>query len=212
MDFTKQEWFYAEAYENQDFINISTFSYCGIRTRDPDGENLLLSKNASNEELGQAALLALSKSRKIKESEYSYFDFNNISQRYNNWVANLMDKYDYKTKRALFEWFYAEAYENQDFINISTFSVSVKTLDTTTAAKLANPKQIYNTLKNYIDKVADFEKHSLSGVTITSSDIMSREIRLAVPAATTKAQWQHISNVIDYGKSRGVKLIVTEVK
>lgn len=103
MDFTKQEWFYAEAYENQDFINISTFSYCGIRTRDPDGENLLLSKNTSNEELGQAALLALSKSRKIKESEYIYFDNNNISQRYNNWVANLMDKYGYKTKRALFK-------------------------------------------------------------------------------------------------------------
>lgn len=103
MDFTKQEWFYAEAHENQDFINISTFSGCGIRTLDPDGANLCLSKDASNEELGQAALLALSKSRKIKESEDSYFDFNNISQRYNNWVANLMDKYGYKTKRALFK-------------------------------------------------------------------------------------------------------------
>ncbi|WP_371328877.1 hypothetical protein [Gilliamella sp. A7] len=33
-----------------------------------------------------------------------------------------------------------------------------------------------------------------------------------MPAATTKAQWQHISNAIDYGKSRGVKLIITEVK
>ena len=104
MDFTKQEWFYAEAYENQDFINISTFSYCGIRTRDPDGENLLLSKNASNEELGQAALLALSKSRKIEQSEIAtFFDRDNVNQRYNNWVANLMDKYGYKTKRALFK-------------------------------------------------------------------------------------------------------------
>ena len=104
MDFTKQEWFYAEAYENQDFINISTFSYCGIRARDPDGENLLLSKNASNEELGQAALLALSKSRKIAQSEIAtFFDRDNVNQRYNNWVANLMDKYGYKTKRALFK-------------------------------------------------------------------------------------------------------------
>ena len=95
---------------------------------------------------------------------------------------------------------------------ITKNAVSVKTLDTTTAAKLANPKQIYNTLKNYIDKVANFKEYKLKDVKITNSDIMSREIRLAVPAATTKAQWQHISNAIDYGKSRGVKLIVTEVK
>ena len=104
MDFTKQEWFYAEAYENQDFINISTFSGYNRRARDPDGENLSLSKDASNEELGQAALLALSKSRQIEQSEIAtFFDRDNVKQRYNNWVANLMDKYGYKTKRALFK-------------------------------------------------------------------------------------------------------------
>ncbi len=104
MDFTKQEWFYAEACENKDFINIGTFSGYGLRTRDPDGEQLLLSINVSNEELGQAALLALSKSRKIAESEIAtFFDRDNVSKRYDNWVANLMDKYGYKTKRALFK-------------------------------------------------------------------------------------------------------------
>lgn len=104
MDFTKQEWFYAEAYENQDFINISTFSGYNRRARDPDGENLCLSKSASNEELGQATLLSLSKSRKIEQSEIAtFFDRDNVNQRYNNWVANLMEKYGYKTKRALFK-------------------------------------------------------------------------------------------------------------
>lgn len=104
MDFTKQEWFYAEAYKNQDFINIGTFSGYGLRAGDPDGEQLLLSKNISNEELGQAALLALSKSRIIDESEAAtFFDRDNIRKRYDNWVANLMDKYSYKTKRALFK-------------------------------------------------------------------------------------------------------------
>lgn len=104
MDFTKQDLFYAVAYENQDLINISTWSSCGIRALDPDGANILLSKNASNEELGQAALLALSKSRKIEQSEIAtFFDRDNVNQRYNNWVANLMDKYGYKTKRALFK-------------------------------------------------------------------------------------------------------------
>lgn len=104
MDFTKQDRFCADAYENQDFINISTFSGCGIQALDPDGANILLSKNASNEELGQAALLALSKSRKIEQSEIAtFFDRDNVNQRYNNWVANFMDKYGYKTKRALFK-------------------------------------------------------------------------------------------------------------
>ena len=106
-----------------------------------------------------------------------------------------------------------ENFKTFDYYDILTkTAISVKTLDTTTAAKLANPKQIYNTLKNYIDKVADFKEYTLKGAEITSSDIINREIRLAVPAATTKSQWQHISNAIDYGKSRGVKLIVTEVK
>lgn len=91
-------------------------------------------------------------------------------------------------------------------------AVSVKTLDTTTPAKIANPKQIFNTLKNNIDAAADFTQHKLGQATVSSTDISSREIRLAVPAATNKVQWQQIHRAIDYGKSRGVKVIVTEVK
>jgi hypothetical protein len=91
-------------------------------------------------------------------------------------------------------------------------AVSVKTLDTTTPAKIANPKQIFNTLKNNIDAAANFTRHDLRGSTVLSTDISSREIRLAVPATTNKVQWQQIHRAIDYGKSRGVKVIVTEVK
>ncbi|WP_180296900.1 VENN motif pre-toxin domain-containing protein, partial [Snodgrassella communis] len=91
-------------------------------------------------------------------------------------------------------------------------AVSVKTLDTTTPAKIANPKQIFNTLKNNIDAAANFTRHDLRGSTVLSTDISSREIRLAVPTTTNKVQWQQIHRAIDYGKSRGVKVIVTEVK
>lgn len=104
MDFTKQEWFYAVAYENQDFINIGTFSGFRIKTGDPNGEELTLSKNVSNKELGQAALLALSKSRIIDQSEIAtFFDRDNVSKRYDSWVGNLMEQFGYKTKRALFK-------------------------------------------------------------------------------------------------------------
>ncbi|WP_239423807.1 VENN motif pre-toxin domain-containing protein [Snodgrassella communis] len=98
------------------------------------------------------------------------------------------------------------------FDRVTGKAVSVKTLDTTTPAKIANPKQIFNTLKNNIDAAADFTRHELRGATVLSTDISSREIRLAVPATTNKVQWQQIHRAIDYGKSRGVKVIVTEVK
>ena len=104
MDFTKQEWFYAHVYKNQDFIEVETFSGYRSRTSDPDGVQRLLPLGVSNEELGQVTLLALSKSRIIDVSEIgTFFNIDNVMKRYNAWVADLMAKYNYKTKRALFK-------------------------------------------------------------------------------------------------------------
>lgn len=104
MDFTTQEWFYAVAYQNQDFINIETHSGYRRKAADPDGVQILLPPDASNEDLGKATLAALSKSRIIDISEIgTFFDLDNTMKNYNNWVADLMNKYGYKTKRALFK-------------------------------------------------------------------------------------------------------------
>ncbi|EOI5718100.1 hypothetical protein ACMS1V_000004 [Cronobacter dublinensis] len=35
---------------------------------------------------------------------------------------------------------------------------------------------------------------------------------MAVPASTTKAQWVEINRAVEYGKDRGVKVTVTQVK
>lgn len=106
-----------------------------------------------------------------------------------------------------------EGFKAFDYYDSNTGkAISVKTLDTTTPAKLANPKQIYSTLKGHIDAAADFDQHARRGKELLSSDIVSKEIRLAIPAATNKAQWQQIYKAIDYGKSQGVKVIITEVK
>ncbi|WP_411561431.1 hypothetical protein [Pectobacterium sp. F1-1] len=53
---------------------------------------------------------------------------------------------------------------------------------------------------------------SLSGQELNSTMIAQREIRLAVPANTTKTQWTEINRAIEYGKSQGVKITVTQVK
>ena len=104
MDFTKQKWFCATVYKNQDFILVVTFSGYSRRTSDPDGIQILLPLDVSDEELGQATLLALSKSRIIDVSEIgTFFNIDNVMKRYDAWVADLMAKYNYKTKRALFK-------------------------------------------------------------------------------------------------------------
>ncbi|MFP1590551.1 hypothetical protein ACLB1M_01325 [Escherichia coli] len=85
-------------------------------------------------------------------------------------------------------------------------------MDTQTMAKLANPNQVYSSIKGNIDAAAKFKEYALSGRELTSSMISNREIQLAIPADTTKTQWAEINRAIEYGKSQGVKVTVTQVK
>ena len=91
-------------------------------------------------------------------------------------------------------------------------AISAKTLDTQTASRMLKPRQIYSTLKNYIDKAANFKIYSLSGVELNANTIRRREIHLAIPAQTTKEQWQQINKAIEYGKTHNVNVKVTEIK
>ena len=100
-----------------------------------------------------------------------------------------------------------------DFFNPDTgVATSAKTLDTTTAAKLANPQQIYNSLQGNINSILDFTEYERSEVELNQSMIQSSELRVAVPANTTSAQWQQINRAIQYGKDNGVNVIVNPVK
>ncbi|WP_338524392.1 hypothetical protein NUH87_01475 [Pseudomonas batumici] len=100
-----------------------------------------------------------------------------------------------------------------DFYDPSTgTAISAKTLDTTTAAKLANPSQVYSSLKGNIDAAAAFETYTLGSVPLESGMIAARELRVAIPSGTTPAQWAQISRAVEYGKSQGVKLIISTVK
>ena len=104
MDFTKQEKYSAVAYFNQDLICLQTYSGFRMMAIDPDVKELLLPTDVSDLELGQAALLALSESRQIAQSEIAdYFDNTKTNDTYNKWVNRLIEKYKYKTKRALFK-------------------------------------------------------------------------------------------------------------
>lgn len=104
-------------------------------------------------------------------------------------------------------------YKAFDFFSDETgVAVSAKTLDTTTAAKLAKPAQVYSSLTRSIDAAANFTSYELRGVTLSSDMITAREVRVAVPSSTNKAQWAEIRKAVEYGRSHGVKVIVTVVK
>jgi hypothetical protein len=65
----------------------------------------LLAPQASDEELGNAVLDALSRSRIVKTAEAPelYPDRDEAERLSKDWVARLMQKYGYATKRALFK-------------------------------------------------------------------------------------------------------------
>ncbi|NVZ53330.1 hypothetical protein HX792_23525 [Pseudomonas sp. B6002] len=99
-----------------------------------------------------------------------------------------------------------------DFFDEATgVATSAKTLDTTTAAKLANPRQIYSSLKGNIDAAANFVETGLKDVTLHANQITVREVQVAIPKATTGTQWEQINKAIEYGRSKGVTVKITEV-
>lgn len=91
-------------------------------------------------------------------------------------------------------------------------AISAKTLDTTTVAKIANPSQVYSSLRNNIDDVVRFETYTLSGEVLNSGKIQARELQVAIPQGTTSAQWEQINRAILYGQSKGVNVKITTVK
>ena len=102
---------------NDDFYCVETWSgYGGGSTRDPKGSQHLLAPGASDEELGLAVLDALAHSRFVlsapkegvtvhPEVEYDseLYDLVKNDEQYLTWIGNLMKRYGYKTKRALFK-------------------------------------------------------------------------------------------------------------
>ncbi len=91
-------------------------------------------------------------------------------------------------------------------------AISVKTLNTNTTARLLNPESIYHTLKRYVDKTVEFTEYG-KGLEkpIASTDILSKEIQLGIPADTGLAQMQQIQRAVDYGKLHNVKVVITRI-
>ncbi|MCA6218977.1 hypothetical protein KZ793_00005 [Photorhabdus sp. UCH-936] len=106
-----------------------------------------------------------------------------------------------------------EGFKTFDFYDIGTrTAVSVKTIDTRTAARIKDPKQIYTSMKGNIDVVANFTGAVKGSSIVNASRISQREVHIAVPKATTPEQWVQINRAIAYGTEKNVNIKITVVK
>jgi filamentous hemagglutinin len=103
-----------------------------------------------------------------------------------------------------------------DFFDKSTRkAVSVKTLDTNTISRIANPDLVRHQVNGYINKMIDFERapyRNGTGKFLENSEISSKELHMAIPANTSPIHMQQIMHSVQYGVDNGVKVIVIKVK
>ncbi|MFC0510614.1 contact-dependent growth inhibition system immunity protein [Asaia spathodeae] len=101
---------------NEKFINVSTSSGYRSSIRDILGKDIYLSTDADQSDLGHAILSALGVSRFVLperrtdgvthpdlEYDMSLYDYKKSDERYKKWVAEAMEKFGYKTKKAMFK-------------------------------------------------------------------------------------------------------------
>ncbi|MEW9809143.1 MAG: contact-dependent growth inhibition system immunity protein [Candidatus Symbiodolus clandestinus] len=94
----------AEVYKNNEFVSIETYSGYGSSRADPKGKEYRLPVDADDRTLGDAVLDTLQYSRIVHPKEDpELFSNQKMMERYQQWVAELMAAYGYKSRRALFK-------------------------------------------------------------------------------------------------------------
>ena len=95
---------WVSSYMNQDLIRITTFSGYRRSAYDPEGYQFVFAPSVDDATLGEAVIKALSKSRMIKEKDFTtFFDYKRIEKYYKDWIAYCQKTYGYKTKKAMFK-------------------------------------------------------------------------------------------------------------
>jgi hypothetical protein len=91
-------------------------------------------------------------------------------------------------------------------------AISSKTLNTLTYNRVMNPQSIYGKLREYVDAAASYIERPHSTIDLEASRIRTKAIQLAIPEYTSSEQWQYISRAVQYGKQKGVSVMVTKIK
>lgn len=105
MKFNQNQDYWAACYFTNEFLLIETQSGLGRTSADPLFPPNLLPPDADEQYTGETILQALSNSRTLDrlEDRVAFFDLEKGKEKYASWIEMLMEKYNYKTKRALFK-------------------------------------------------------------------------------------------------------------
>jgi hypothetical protein len=95
---------------------------------------------------------------------------------------------------------------------VTTNATSAKTLYTLTLSRLTNPARLYQQLVEYIDEAAEFSEPWPEEFELTASKINFRIMQVAIPPGTNAEQMQQLYEAVQYGRSRGVIVIIRKVK
>lgn len=91
-------------HKNKQLISIKTYSGCGSLRIDPKGKEYRLPVDTDDKTLGDAVLDTLNYSRIVHPKEDpELFNNQKTMERYQQWVAELMAEYGYKSRQALFK-------------------------------------------------------------------------------------------------------------
>ncbi|AKH64676.1 MULTISPECIES: contact-dependent growth inhibition system immunity protein [Photorhabdus] len=87
---------------NGDFYSVKTYSGYRLLRADPQGHEHILSPDVNDSQLGNAVLDSLYKSRLIDPDD-DFFDNERAGERYKEWIKQVMEIYNYRSKRQLFK-------------------------------------------------------------------------------------------------------------
>ncbi len=95
---------WASVYKNREFICIKTCSGYRSSHGDPKGKQHMLGLDADDLAVGSALLDALAHSRfLLPKDDPELFSYEKTAERYQQWVAEIMAHYGYKSRRAMFK-------------------------------------------------------------------------------------------------------------
>ena len=94
------------------------------------------------------------------------------------------------------------------FNPISGHAVSIKSLNTQTPARIADPRQMEHLLNRYVTKTKGFKGISETKLQyeITKNQVLSSEIRVGVPKETTMDQWLSLQKSAIKAEQEGIKI------
>lgn len=95
-------------------------------------------------------------------------------------------------------------------------ATSIKSLDLTRQYYITNPRSFLGVFEDFIDATANFARSDdviASGITIRPSEVVRREVVIAIPPhSVTAAQRESLDRLVQYGNARNVVVRIVELR